>query len=141
MAKIRKRKLTWKASPSSRVTGYKVYWASDRRLDYDAPCADVGNVTAVLVPDDLTGFTAAPPNLKFGVTAVDSEGNESDMSVIEGAGFFQAPERPSRVRIEEDFGVLEIPRRHKPPDAEPIEETRDALVKIETLLSRFFQEE
>jgi hypothetical protein len=167
MAKIRKRKLIWNASASARVAGYKVYWASGRNLDYQAPCVNVGNVTAVVIPDDLAGFSASSPDLRFGVTAVDSEGNESDMTVIDGAGLFRAPAGPSGIRMENDSGGLlqakrstsnrisidtrknaaprdrqpEISFRSEPRSDVRIEETKDALVKIETLLSRFFQEE
>ena len=167
MAKIRKRKLIWNASASARVTGYKVYWSSERNLDYQAPCVNVGNVTTVLIPDDLPGFSASSADLKFGVTAVDSEGNESDMAVTDGARLFQAPAGPSGIRMENDSGGLPQAKRSTsnrisidtgkntvPRDRLPrrsfrnesrsdvrIEETKDALVKIETLLSRFFQEE
>jgi hypothetical protein len=168
MAKIRKRKLIWNASASAHVTGYKVYWSSGRNLDYHAPCVNVGNVTAVVIPDDLAGFSASSPDLSFGVTAVDSEGNESDMTIIDGAGLFRAPAGPSGIRMENEPGGLPQAKRStsnrisidkgkntalrdRQPEkmsfrSEPrsdvrIEETKDALVKIETLLSRFFQEE
>lgn len=170
MAKIRKRKLTWKASASSRVTGYKVYWSTGGRLDYHAPCVDVGNVTAIIVPDDLTGLPAQSQKLTFGVTAVDSEGNESEMVTIDGAGLFRAPVGPSSVRIETHLdpspadgalanvrnsanaggkspysGTIEVRAESSMP-ADPrnhhrVEETREALTKIDKLLSRFFHEE
>jgi len=171
MAKIRKRKLTWKASSSPRVTGYKVYWTAEDRLDYNAPCVNVGNVTSIVVPDDLNGFAPRPQRLKFGVTAVDAEGNESAMATIDVSGLFRAPNEPSEIRIETFSGCgpalgspasdrtstradtrptskpnpsrrpVQKAKTSEPDSDHRIEETQDALIKIDKLLSRFFQEE
>jgi len=171
MTKVRKQKLTWKASASPQVTGYKVYWTAGNRLDYQAPCTNVGNVTAIVIPDDLTRFLPRSGDLKFGVTAIDSAGNESEMSIIEASGLFQAPSEPSGICIEAHAdSVVEIrtsvnrhnaaadgrkPTRKRPATlnrpntpavsdnrrTDRVEETRDALMKIDKLLSRFFQED
>ncbi|WP_372681106.1 hypothetical protein [Desulfosarcina sp.] len=77
MAKIRKSKLSWKASESENVVGYKLYWSKAAKVGYDSKSIKVGNVTKIALPDDVT-LPDGP--VMFGVTAIDNDGNESDMT-------------------------------------------------------------
>lgn len=70
--------LTWDASTSPDVAGYKTYWSATGGLaSYtDLNSKDVGNVLTVQIPT-LGNFTG---NQCFVVTAYDVAGNESDFS-------------------------------------------------------------
>ena len=100
MAKIIKRKLSWKASPSAQTTGYKLYWARQGELGYDSASEYLGPVTRIVIPDDLSAFTPRTGPFEFGIVAVDDSGNESDMASITVPFHFIAPEAPGEVQIE-----------------------------------------
>jgi hypothetical protein len=57
MAKIKRRKLKWIASGSSQVVGYKLYWSENGAVHYDSQCAILGNITEIVLPDDVHSFT------------------------------------------------------------------------------------
>ncbi|MGH7229356.1 MAG: BACON domain-containing protein [Nitrospiraceae bacterium] len=65
--------LTWNASPTSDLAGYKVYVGTASGVY--GPATSVGNVTTYRVLNLTTGQT-----YYFSVTAVDTSGNESDYS-------------------------------------------------------------
>ncbi|MEJ2638090.1 MAG: hypothetical protein P8010_00805 [Desulfosarcinaceae bacterium] len=100
MAKIKKRKLSWKASPSAQTTGYKLYWARQGELGYDSACEYLGPVTQVVIPDGLSAFTPRTGPFEFGIVAVDDSGNESDMATITVPFHFIAPQAPGEIEIE-----------------------------------------
>jgi hypothetical protein len=100
MAKLRKRRLSWKASPSAQTTGYKLYWAHQGELGYDSACEYLGPVTQVIIPDDLSTFTLRTGPFEFGIVAVDDSGNESDMATITVPFHFIAPEAPGEIEME-----------------------------------------
>jgi len=56
MAKMKKRRLRWKASESQQAVGYRLYWAEGGEVGYDSPCVALGNVTEVILPDDVTNW-------------------------------------------------------------------------------------
>jgi len=76
----RRARVQWKSSKSQQVVGYKLYWAVGRRVDYHADFTEVGNVREVILPDDIPSFRVFPMNTEIGVTAVDQNGSESDMT-------------------------------------------------------------
>ena len=78
MAKIKRRKLKWIASDSSQVVGYKLYWSEDGTVNYDSKCAILGNVTEIVLPDDVNSFTPNGGPIEFAITALDELGNEVD---------------------------------------------------------------
>ena len=100
MARMKKRKLCWKASGSSQVVGYKLYWSTGGGVNYQSSCAEVGNVTEVVLPDDVETFTPGSGPVEFGVTAVDELGNESDMVTLMAPYQFNVPEAPADLRFE-----------------------------------------
>ena len=59
MAKIRKCKLSWEASDSENVIGYKLYWSKAAEIGYDSKYIKVGNVTEITLPDDV-GYRKTP---------------------------------------------------------------------------------
>jgi len=91
MAKIRKSKVSWEASDSEHVIGYKLYWSKTAEVDYDSKSIKVGNVTEIVLPDDVT-LSGGP--VMFGVTAIDKNGNESDMTKIAQPYQLHIPEAP-----------------------------------------------
>ncbi len=100
MAKIKKRKLCWEASGSPQVIGYKLYWAEGDTVDYNSHSTTVGNVTEVVLPDDLDGFEHCDGPLVFGLTALDELGNESDIITLDVPYQFNVPKMPEDLWIE-----------------------------------------
>lgn len=122
MAKIKKRKLSWKASPSAQTTGYKLYWARQGELTYSSTCEYLGPVTQVLIPDGLSAFTPRTGPFDFGIVAVDDSGNESDMATITVPFHFIVPKAPGEVHIEgamppkrENILALKSPKKAPEP--------------------------
>jgi len=97
MAKIRKSKLSWDASDSKDVIGYKLYWSKAADVGYDSKSIKVGNVTEIALPDDVT-LSGGP--VMFGVTAIDKEGNESDITKIAQPYQLHVPEAPVGLSLE-----------------------------------------
>lgn len=100
MAKIKKRKLRWKPSGSPQVIGYKLYWSEEDGVNYDSPSIDLGNVTEIVLPDDIPEFRAIRGPVELGIAAVDEMGNESDLSVLAAPYQFNVPQAPERFWIE-----------------------------------------
>lgn len=100
VAKIKKRQLRWTASESPQTIGYKLYWAENEKVSYDSQCVKVGNVTAVVLPDDVEVFRPQNGPIEFGITAVDELGNESDLITISAPYQFSAPKAPEGIWIE-----------------------------------------
>ncbi|MFO7738497.1 MAG: hypothetical protein R6V46_08490 [Desulfatiglandaceae bacterium] len=73
-------RVRWDASVSPNVVGYKLYWAVGGGVDYDSESAEVGNVTEVILPDQVNLFPSFPGHIEIGVTAVNDVGKESDMT-------------------------------------------------------------
>ena len=111
MSKIKKRKFRWDISNSSQIVGYKLYWSEWGGVGYDSPCAELGNVNEVVLPDDVAAFTPANGPVEFGLTAVDELGNESDMSILYAPYQFSVPEAPANLVIEtvQEFHVYHNP--------------------------------
>jgi len=100
MAKMKRRRLSWKPSGSPQVVGYKLYWSEGGAVTYDSQSAPLGNVTAVMLPDDIVSFKPGNGPLKIGLTAVDELGNESDMITVSAPYQFSVPEAPGGLKIE-----------------------------------------
>jgi hypothetical protein len=119
MAKMKKRKLCWKASESQQVVGYRLYWAEGGEVGYDSPFAALGNVTEVVLPDDVNGFSHKDGPIEFGVAAVDELGNESDLTTFKASHHFNIPLAPVEMWIEplhEFHTEGEESDDEKPPD-------------------------
>ena len=107
MAKIRKCKLSWEASASEHVIGYKLYWSKDAEVSYDSKFLKIGNVTEIVLPDDVT-LSGSP--VMFGVTAIDKDGNESDMVTLGEPYQMQVPEAPAglSIRTSNEFKLVDV---------------------------------
>ena len=111
MAKIKRRKLKWIASDSSQVVGYKLYWSENGAVHYDSPCTLLGNVTEIILPDDVHSFTPNGGPIEFGITALDELGNESDMITVKAPYQFNVPKAPEDLYMQklDDFCITGLP--------------------------------
>ena len=111
MAKIKRRKLKWIASDSSQVVGYKLYWSENGAVEYDSQCAILGNVTEIILPDDVNSFIPNGGPIEFGITALDELGNESDMITLKAPYQFNVPKAPEDLYMQklDDFCITGLP--------------------------------
>ena len=67
----------------------------------------LGNVTEIVLPDDVKSFTPHGGPIEFGVTAVDELGNESDMITLTAPYQFNVPKAPDDLYLQklEDFCI------------------------------------
>ena len=109
MAKIKRRRLKWVASSSPQVVGYKLYWSQDGDLNYDSQWLMLGNVTEIVLPDDVKSFKPNGGAVEFGITAVDELGNESDMITLKEPYQFNIPKEPDELYLQklEDFSITD----------------------------------
>ena len=107
MAKIKRRKLKWIASESAQVVGYKLYWSEDGAVNYDSKCAILGNVTEIILPDDVNSFIPNGGPIEFAITALDELGNESDMITLKAPYQFNVPKAPDDLYMQklDDFCI------------------------------------
>jgi hypothetical protein len=108
MAKIRRCKLFWAASEADDVTGYRIYWANGATVGYDDNYIDVGAVTEIQVPERIT-HVGGP--VMFGITALDRDGHESDMTTIAEPFQVDIPKAPQRLRLStaDEYLIVEAP--------------------------------
>ncbi|MGE5840316.1 MAG: hypothetical protein ACM34H_10300 [Deltaproteobacteria bacterium] len=100
MAKVKKRRLLWEPSTSRNVIGYKLYWAEEGEVNYSSPCAMIGNVPEVILPEQVPSFPVAHGAVELGITAVNEVGNESDMLILTAPFQFSVPCAPVSPRLE-----------------------------------------
>lgn len=128
MAKIKKRRLRWNASTSPQVVGYKLYWAVNGTPDYNSDCVKLGNVTEIVLPDDVKGFADASGPVEVGIAAIDEVGNESDMVTLKIPFQFAVPQAPSELRLEAARNTsgdgVETSKRARAVGAEQVERMR-----------------
>ena len=115
MAKIKRRKLKWIASDSAQVVGYKLYWSENGKVHYDSKCVRLGNVTEIVLPDDVNSFRPHGGSIEFGITAIDELGNESDMTTLKAPYQFRVPEAPGDLYLRklDDFSITGSNRDHE----------------------------
>jgi hypothetical protein len=108
MAMIRKCKLFWAASEADEVIGYRIYWSKGVTVGYDDTYIDVGMVTEIQIPDSIT-HGGGP--VMFGITAMDRDGNESDMTTTAEPFQIDIPNAPQRLKLlpEDDYLVVDGP--------------------------------
>ena len=100
MGKIKQRTLRWTGSESPQVVGYKLYWEEGGDVTYDSSSAILGNVTEVVLPDDVDDFKPDNGPIEFGIVAVDELGNESDLITISAPYQFKIPHAPDGIWLE-----------------------------------------
>ncbi len=117
MGKIRKCKLSWHPSNSEEVIGYRLYWSKGDRVSYDSNFFELGKVDEVCLPDVLKLDTRYETSIMLGITAVDIEGNESDMVTLPAPYRTKVPPPPSGLEISttEDITAMETDNADRPP--------------------------
>ena len=110
MAKLKKRILRWRASSSPQVIGYKLYWLEGGNVDYNSNQALLGNVTEIVLPDDVESFNPCDGNIEFGITSIDELGNESDIITLKAPYQFSVPNAPTNLKLEklEQFQTTDL---------------------------------
>jgi len=107
MARIIKRKVEWDYAVTEDVASFNVYYAPGEGVDLDYEDAFI-NVPAdvevstysITLPDAIPALENAKAAYTFAITAVDVNGNESDMSPSVSRFFtFVPPAAPTVVRI------------------------------------------
>jgi hypothetical protein len=101
MGKIKKRKIRWEPSSSPEVINYRFYWSEIGPVDYDSYSQEVGNVTHVVLPDDVPSFPLSVGEFEIGITGVTETGNESDFVRISARFDFTVPEAPKNLTIDD----------------------------------------
>ncbi len=95
MARVRKCKLNWQSSESARIAGYRLYWSAGHKLSYDSDFIELGKVTEVHLTDILKDVPYTRGPVLFGITAVDINGNESDIATLPKKCHLAAPPAPA----------------------------------------------
>ena len=78
-SKTKKKRIRWNRSPSPSVVSYRLYWMVVGELSYDSEFIDIGDRTEVILPDQVASLQHIHGEVALGITAVNREGNESDM--------------------------------------------------------------
>ncbi len=99
--KIKKKIVRWQASTSLNVSNYRLYWSKRGGVNYDSQHADLGNVTEVILPDDVPSFPLDSKDLTLGVSAVNTAGNESHITEITAHFNFTVPGPPKNLEVED----------------------------------------
>jgi hypothetical protein len=98
--KIQELTISFAPSPSPDVAGYKLYveLAPDA-VHYGSESFDLGKTTTVNLAE-LPGMTSKSGVYNLGITAVDSVGNESSMSLASNVDLdFLAPDPPGKIEV------------------------------------------
>lgn len=133
MAKIKKRTLRWNASPSSQVVGYKLYWSEDESVSYSSSSVKLGNVTEVVLPDDVKAIADIDAPIEIGIAAIDEVGNESDLITLKMPFQFKVPQAPTDLRLEpqKTFHAVPSVETDQAAEEDPPEATEQSSVAPE----------
>jgi len=101
MGKIKKKRVRWEASADSGVAKYKLYWSRYGEVNYNSDHAELGNVTEVILPDDVPTFPLIAGDMELGISAVNEAGNESDITKMKAYFDFTVPEAPQNIEVED----------------------------------------
>ncbi len=101
MSKVKTKTISWEPSTSSDVTKYRVRWKLNdgTSFGYNAEFIETSNLS-VRAPDDFPegNFTEEDEYL-IGVSAVDDQGNESDIQEITAPFDFVPPNPPTGLSV------------------------------------------
>ena len=98
---IKKKMICWKGSASPDVSSYRLYWSKRGGVNYDSYHVDLGNVTQVILPDDVPSFPLDSGDITLGVSAVNEAGNESHITEITAHFNFTVPGAPKNLQVED----------------------------------------
>jgi hypothetical protein len=79
VSKTKMKRIRWSRSPSLNVVGYRLYWAVAGEVSYDSEFIDIGDRTEAILPDQVPSLQHVRGEVALGITALNREGNESDM--------------------------------------------------------------
>ena len=109
MPRIKRCKLSWKPSDSDLIVGYRLYWSNKDSLNYDCGFVELGNVQEIFLPDAIKDIADAGRSVTLGISAVDNQGNESDITKL--AEPYQAVAPPAPVdlllTVLDEFNVID----------------------------------
>ena len=154
-SKTKRKRIQWSRSSSPGVVSYRLsyrlYWAVAGEVSYDSEFIDIGDRTEVILPDQVPSFHHVHGEVALGITALNRNGNESDMVrfsvhfdssdqgvpaglVRLGAEGWEAPTRASVLVDDLHFWLIRNPNLHGPGqsahtqdyyvDSHHVEETR-----------------
>ena len=121
LAKIKKRKLSWNASASAQVVGYKLYWSEGDGVDYDSNFVKLGNVTEIVLPDDIKALAEINGPVEIGIAAIDEVGNESDLITLKLPYQLKIPQAPSDLRLDPQKNFHTVPAPEIGPENKDME--------------------
>lgn len=140
VAKFIKYKLVWKPSDSDLIVSYKLYWSKKDRVGYDSHFIELGNVNEVYLPDIFKYVPRKSESIRFGISAVNIEGNESDITILSETYRAIAPDAPADCMLtdpdEIKVNVVEANRSKKKPQPEttgmeePLEGNRPTRARV-----------
>ena len=61
------------------MVSYRLYWTVVGDLSYNSEFIDIGDRTEVILPDEVPSLQHVRGEVALGITAVNREGNQSDM--------------------------------------------------------------
>jgi PilZ domain len=99
MGKIKSRKVRWEPSSTPEVV-YRLYWSCGGGVDYNSYYADLGDLTEIVLPDDIPSFPLTAGTFELGISAINQAGNESELiKAVVHLDFF-IPEPPKNLMVE-----------------------------------------
>jgi hypothetical protein len=101
VGRIRQKRLRWNPSGSGDVKGYRLYWSKGGSVDFRSDHVDLGQVTEVILPDGVPSFPLIAGEIRIGITAINSVGNESAIKEVTAQINFLIPEAPGAIVIED----------------------------------------
>lgn len=101
MGRVKKKKVRWEASGSNDVLKYRLYWSRYGEVDYNSDHVELGNVTEVVLPEDVPSFPMIAGDIELGISAVSEAGNESDMTKLKSYFDFKVPDAPQNIEVED----------------------------------------
>jgi len=102
MGKIKSRKVRWEPSSTPEVV-YRLYWSCGGGVDYNSDYADVGDLTEIVLPDDIPSFPLTAGRFELGISAINRTGNESVITKAAVHLDFSIPDPPKNLMVEADW--------------------------------------
>ena len=101
VSKTRKKRIRWSRSPSPNVVGYRLYWSVAGEVGYDSEFIEIGDRTEVILPDQVPPLHHFRGEIALGITALNCNGNESDITIARVYVDFTVPEAPKGLTFED----------------------------------------
>ena len=99
MGRVRRRTLRWE--PSASAAKYRLYWSTQGPVGYESDFVELENKTMAILPDELPSFSETAGNIELGVSAVNTAGNESELTIARVYVDFTVPGAPMGLTVED----------------------------------------